>query len=76
MIAKELFKLSSYGFCAPSNNHMFMQWKTKVGVLDRLNADGHTAVCKGMFKKETDISLFVGMKVCYKYSFCANLLIP
>ena len=37
--------------------------KAKHGVIERLAADGCTAICRGMFKKETDMSLFVGMKV-------------
>ena len=37
--------------------------KQKQGSIDRVSPDGLSAVCKGMFKKETDISLFSGMKV-------------
>ena len=37
--------------------------KQKQGSIDRVSPDGLSAVCKGMFKKETDISLFAGMKV-------------
>lgn len=37
--------------------------KTRAGSIDRLAPDGFSAVCKGMFKKDTDISLFAGMKV-------------
>ena len=37
--------------------------KQKQGSIDRVSPDGLSAVCKGMFKKETDISLFTGMKV-------------
>ena len=37
--------------------------KQKQGSMDRVSPDGLSAVCKGMFKKETDISLFAGMKV-------------
>jgi hypothetical protein len=39
------------------------QVKQKHGTVDRVNPGGQSAVCKGMFKKETDISLFTGMKV-------------
>lgn len=38
--------------------------KQKRGSIDRVAPDGLAAVCKGMFKRETDISLFCGMKVC------------
>lgn len=38
--------------------------KQRSGVIERVASDGRTAVCKGMFKKETDISLFTGMQVC------------
>ena len=37
--------------------------KRKVGALDRVAKDSLSAVCRGMFKKETDISLFAGMRV-------------
>ena len=37
--------------------------KRREGVIERLGKDGRTAVCRGMFKKETDISLFAGMQV-------------
>ena len=37
--------------------------KQKQGSIDRVAKDGQSAVCKGMFKKETDISLFAGMRV-------------
>ena len=37
--------------------------KRKAGALDRVAKDGLSAVCRGMFKKETDISLFSGMRV-------------
>ena len=37
--------------------------KQKQGSIDRAAKDGQSAVCKGMFKKETDISLFAGMTV-------------
>ena len=42
--------------------HLF-RLKQKQGTIERVAADSHSAVCKGMFKKETDISLFSGMKV-------------
>ncbi|KAK9906478.1 hypothetical protein WJX75_002571 [Coccomyxa subellipsoidea] len=37
--------------------------KTRSGSIDRIANDGFSAVCKGMFSKDTDISLFAGMKV-------------
>ncbi len=39
--------------------------KQKQGSIDRISSDGTSAVCKGMFKKETDLSLFSGMQVCF-----------
>ena len=37
--------------------------KRRSGSIDRMNKDGLSAVCKGMFKKETDITVFAGLKV-------------
>lgn len=37
--------------------------KAKHGVIERVGRDGRTAICRGMFKKETDLSMFRGMKV-------------
>ena len=37
--------------------------KSKHGIIERLAGDGCTAICRGMFKKETDMSLFSEMKV-------------
>jgi len=37
--------------------------KQREGVVERVNKDGCTAVCRGMFKKETDIGHFAGMQV-------------
>ena len=39
--------------------------KRRSGSIDRVNKDGLSAVCKGMFKKETDISVFAGLKVIH-----------
>lgn len=36
--------------------------KRKEGCIDRILPDGCTAVCRGFFKKETDLSVFVGLK--------------
>ena len=44
--------------------------KRRTGSIDRMNKDGMSAVCKGMFKKETDISVFVGLKV--SHTECPN----
>ena len=53
--------------------HLF-RLKQKQGTIERVAADGHSAVCKGMFKKETDISLFSGMKVSSECRPAASLL--
>ena len=53
--------------------HLF-RLKQKQGTIERVAADGHSAVCKGMFKKETDISLFSGMKVSRKHRPAASVL--
>lgn len=53
--------------------HLF-RLKQKQGTIERVAADGHSAVCKGMFKKETDISLFSGMKVSSKRRPAASVL--
>ena len=37
--------------------------KLKQGTLERVEKDGQTVICKGLFKKETDLSPFVGMEV-------------
>lgn len=37
--------------------------RRKEGVMERVLPDGSTAVCRGMFKKETDMGRFTGMKV-------------
>ena len=34
-----------------------------LGEHERVEKDGQTAICKGLFKKETDLSPFVGMEV-------------
>jgi hypothetical protein len=46
---------------AMSALHVF-KLKSKEGAIDRVN-DAYTAIGKGLFKKETDINLFIGMKV-------------
>ena len=47
--------------------------KQKQGSIDRISSDGTSAVCKGMFKKETDLSLFSGMQVWFLPSFTAHM---
>ncbi len=42
---------------------MRVQIKERIGCIERMQPDGTTAVCKGLFKKETDISVFTGLKV-------------
>ena len=44
-----------------------MKWKVRTGTVDRI-ADGEsgsggsvTVICKGLFKKETDLSVFLRM---------------
>ena len=37
--------------------------KAKHGTLERVEKDGQMTICKGLFKKETDLSPFVGMEV-------------
>lgn len=34
--------------------------KRREGVIERIEADGRMAICRGMFQKETDLSLFSG----------------
>ena len=38
--------------------------KAKHGAIERVGRDGRTAICRGMFKKETDLYVFRGMQVC------------
>jgi selenocysteine-specific elongation factor len=37
--------------------------KYRRGVIERLDSDGTSAICKGMFSKDTDMSVFTGMEV-------------
>lgn len=39
------------------------RWKRRDGSIERVTGNSCNAVCRGMFKKETDISAFAGMKV-------------
>jgi len=39
------------------------KWKRREGSVERVEADGRTAICKGMFKKETNLALLQGMRV-------------
>lgn len=49
---------------SPSDLHQLQIYKKKSreGVIERLQ-DERTAICRGMFKKETDLSIFVGLKI-------------
>jgi selenocysteine-specific elongation factor len=40
-----------------------VQLKERQGNISRIAPDGCSAVCKGLFKKESDISFFEGAKV-------------
>ena len=38
--------------------------KSKEGVVERIGSSGYEVICKGMFKKETDLAnLFAGLRV-------------
>ncbi len=37
--------------------------KERTGCIERMQPDGTTAICKQLFKKETDISVFTGLTV-------------
>jgi len=37
--------------------------KTREGVIERIESDGCTAICRGMFSKDSDLSRFVGMQI-------------
>jgi len=39
-----------------------LKLKARTGSVERVAPDGGSAVCKGMFKRDTDISRFVGLK--------------
>jgi selenocysteine-specific elongation factor len=39
------------------------QPKERTGTIERIAPDGASAICRGMFKKETDITPFVGAAV-------------
>lgn len=43
--------------------------KSKIGAIERNLPDGKTAICKGFFKKESDFTAFIGMKVIYCHQF-------
>jgi hypothetical protein len=52
------------GPAASAHTHLLIyKTKQKTGVIERVLPDNRTAICRGMLKKETDISLFCGMKV-------------
>lgn len=63
----------------PTDSQMLQQLKIyklkqKQGSIDRISSDGTSAVCKGMFKKETDLSLFSGMQVWFLGSLTATCI--
>ncbi|CAD7700999.1 unnamed protein product [Ostreobium quekettii] len=39
------------------------KWKEKTGVIDRVQPDGKTAICRNLLKKGTDLRAFMGLKV-------------
>ena len=46
------------------HNAAVAQVKQREGIIERLlTPDGRSAVCRGFFKKESDFSVFIGMKV-------------
>uniref|UniRef100_A0A0G4F625 Tr-type G domain-containing protein n=1 Tax=Chromera velia CCMP2878 TaxID=1169474 RepID=A0A0G4F625_9ALVE len=48
--------------------------KERVGVVERVENDEYSAICKGMFKKETDITLFAGLKVVHRRSGTSGVI--
>jgi selenocysteine-specific elongation factor len=51
--------------CSSINKKSLKVYKEKYrrGVIERLDGDGISAICKGMFSKDTDMSVFTGMQV-------------
>ncbi len=47
--------------------------KQRAGSVERVARDGRSAVCRGMFKKETDLSAFTGMQVIPTETFLCYL---
>ena len=58
-----IMRLINTGDPAQLSQLRVFKYKEKCGSVDRIAKDKLSAVCKGMFKKETDISPFIGMKV-------------
>ena len=50
--------------------------KSRMGSVERAAPDGRSAICKGMFKRDTDISRFVGLQARMGLSFLYNHRIP
>jgi hypothetical protein len=53
-------------FAPPSldaTRHHTPQVKERQGAISRIAPDGCSAVCKGLFKRESDLSFFEGAKV-------------
>lgn len=61
--AEQLLVIQLCTLLCPSLRHSLLQVKERRGVIERVQPDGTTAVCRGLFKKETDISVFLGLKV-------------
>lgn len=61
--AEQLLVIQVLTLLCPSWRRSLLQVKERRGVIERVQPDGTTAVCRGLFKKETDISVFVGLKV-------------
>ncbi len=40
-----------------------VQVKEKQGIIERILPDQNTAIVRGMFKKETDPQIYIGLKV-------------
>ena len=47
--------------------------KRREGVVERVQDGGRTAICKGMFKKETDINIFTGLRVTASTGACGTI---
>ena len=45
------------------HNLRIYKHKQRDGIVERLQDNGRSAICKGMFKRETDLTLFMNMRV-------------
>lgn len=50
--------------------------KGREGALERVEPDGCTAVCRGMFKKESDLTAFQGEQAASTIKRCSGLAAP